>query len=65
MSLTGIIKQVLGPNVDIEFSGATKLPAIYNAIKIPRKGDPDLIVEVAQHLGGNVVRTIAMGHTEG
>ena len=65
MGLTGSIKQVLGPIIDIEFSGATELPAIYNAIKIPRKGESDLIAEVAQHLGGNVVRTIAMGHTEG
>ncbi|MBI4778191.1 F0F1 ATP synthase subunit beta [Candidatus Desantisbacteria bacterium] len=65
MSLTGSIKQVLGPIIDIEFSGEGDLPAIYNAIKIPREGELDLIAEVAQHLGGNVVRTIAMGHTEG
>jgi F-type H+-transporting ATPase subunit beta len=61
----GKIKQVLGPVVDIEFENATELPAIYNAIKIPRDNGEELVVETAQHLGGNVIRTIAMGHTDG
>jgi F-type H+/Na+-transporting ATPase subunit beta len=64
----GRIKQVLGPIVDVEFD-AGKLPAIFNALKISNPGidaRPDnLTLEVAQHLGENTVRTIAMDSTEG
>ena len=63
----GKIKQVLGPVVDVEFG--TELPPIYSAltctnISISEKKD-NLVLEVAQHLGDNVVRTIAMDSTEG
>lgn len=64
----GIIAQVIGPVVDIDFEEG-KLPKIYNSIKIPRKdlsGNEDtLIVEVQQHLGENRVRTVAMDSTDG
>jgi F-type H+-transporting ATPase subunit beta len=66
----GRVVQVMGPVVDIEFERGY-LPAIYNAIKIKHKAqnagerDIDLTVEVAVHLGDNVVRTVAMASTDG
>ncbi|MDR3073436.1 MAG: F0F1 ATP synthase subunit beta [Deltaproteobacteria bacterium] len=63
----GKISQVIGAVVDVEFPGGN-LPNILTALKItnPNNADaPDLICEVAQHLGDNVVRTIAMDATEG
>ena len=64
----GIIRQVMGPVVDVEFADG-KLPAIYNALKVTNKNVNDsewnLVLEVAQHLGDNMVRTIAMDGTEG
>ncbi len=59
---TGEIKQILGAVVDVSFSN--KLPKILNALKI-RHEEKDLILEVAQHLGENTVRTIAMDSTDG
>ena len=64
----GKIVQIIGPVVDIDFSGA-KMPPILSAIRIPRgdganKGD-DLLVEVQQHLGDGRVRTVAMDSTDG
>jgi len=65
---TGKITQVMGPVVDVEFEQGM-LPTIYTALAITNPAindDPDnLIVEVAQHLGDNVVRTIAMDVTDG
>ncbi|MCC7493659.1 MAG: F0F1 ATP synthase subunit beta [Fimbriimonadaceae bacterium] len=62
---TGKVVQVIGPVVDVEFP-AEHLPAIYNAIHIKSKvRDRDLVAEVAQHIGDNVVRTIAMDGTDG
>ena len=64
----GKIIQVIGPVVDIDFSGG-KLPEIMNAVRIPRKNvegiDEDLIVEVQQQLGEDRVRTVAMDSTDG
>jgi F-type H+-transporting ATPase subunit beta len=60
----GTIKQVIGPVVDIEFPEG-ELPAIYTAIKIPRDGNQNLIVEIQQHLGENMVRCVAMDSTDG
>ena len=61
----GRIVQVIGPTVDLEF-GADNLPDILNAIKIRNENqDADLTVEVAQHIGNNVVRCIAMDSTDG
>ena len=64
----GVITQVMGPVVDVEFA-SEKLPAILTALRVTNKfinTNPDnLVLEVAQHLGDNVVRTIAMDSTEG
>ena len=60
----GIVFKVVGPVVDVTFPPG-KLPAIYNALKIERENEKDLILEVAQHLGDNVVRTVAMSSTDG
>ncbi len=64
----GRITQVTGPVVDVEFEQG-KLPTIYTALLISNptiSDEPDnLVVEVAQHLGDNVVRTIAMDVTDG
>ncbi|MFY9940602.1 MAG: F0F1 ATP synthase subunit beta [Desulfobacterales bacterium] len=65
---TGLIKQVMGPVVDVEFEQG-KLPEILTALLISNPAINDeadnLVVEVAQHLGDNVVRTIAMDVTDG
>jgi F-type H+-transporting ATPase subunit beta len=64
----GRIKQVLGAVVDVEFK-AGELPAIYNALRVTNSGINDtqwnLVLEVAQHLGDNTVRAIAMDTTDG
>ncbi len=65
---TGIVKQVMGPVVDIEFPPG-KLPNILNALKLTNafisKAEENLTVEVSQHLGENTVRCIAMDVTDG
>ncbi len=60
----GKITQVISAVLDIKFS-AGNLPEIYEAIKIQTKDNETLVVEVAQHLGDDTVRCIAMGPTEG
>lgn len=59
----GVVSQVMGPVVDVRFEEGG-LPAIYNALTIP-KGDKTLTVEVAQHIGDNTARCIAMSSTDG
>ncbi|MGL4953364.1 MAG: F0F1 ATP synthase subunit beta [Culicoidibacterales bacterium] len=59
----GKVVQVIGPVLDIQFEQG-QLPAMRNAIEISYKGEK-LVVEVAQHIGDNIVRAIAMGATEG
>jgi len=61
----GKVLQVLGPVVDVEFM-PDQLPEIYNAIviKVPEQ-NLNITVEVAQHLGNNTVRTVAMSSTDG
>ncbi|TWG53135.1 F0F1 ATP synthase subunit beta [Aminobacter sp. J44] len=59
---TGRIHQVIGAVVDVAFDG--ELPAILNALETDNQGNR-LVLEVAQHLGENIVRTIAMDATEG
>jgi F-type H+-transporting ATPase subunit beta len=61
-NLVGSITQVMGPVVDVQFSG--DLPAILNALVTDNEGRR-LVLEVAQHLGENMVRTIAMDSSEG
>ena len=59
----GAVSQVMGPVVDVRFENG-QLPAILNALTIPI-GDRTLTVEVAQHVGDNTVRCIAMASTDG
>ncbi|QLA15181.1 F0F1 ATP synthase subunit beta [Desulfolutivibrio sulfoxidireducens] len=63
----GKIVQVIGAVIDVEFPEG-KLPSILNALDVKNTNNvyaPDLVVEVAQHLGDNVVRCIAMDSTDG
>jgi F-type H+/Na+-transporting ATPase subunit beta len=64
----GKVTQVLGPVVDVEFPPGD-LPEIYTALKVTNpslgKEEENLVLEVAQHLGENTVRTIAMDSTDG
>lgn len=59
----GIITQIVGPVVDITFTGG--VPALKNALHITRKEGGLLTLEVAQHLGFNDVRAVAMSSTDG
>jgi F-type H+/Na+-transporting ATPase subunit beta len=61
----GTIVQVIGPVVDVRFEGE-ELPKIYNALKIiDKERNINLTCEVAQHLGNNTVRSIALDTTDG
>ncbi len=67
----GKIAQIIGPAVDVEFEPG-HLPEIYNALKVKRPeyqralyGEDDIVLEVAQHLGENTVRTVSMHPTDG
>ncbi|HPF14544.1 MAG TPA: F0F1 ATP synthase subunit beta, partial [Planctomycetota bacterium] len=61
----GSVAQIFGPVVDVRFEHG-KLPAIYNAVTLVDKSkDIDIVLEVAQHLGNDVVRCIAMASTDG
>ena len=62
MALKGKVTQVIGAVVDVQFEDG--LPAILNALTTDNNGNK-LVLEVAQHLGENTVRTIAMDATEG
>ncbi len=61
----GIIKQIIGPVVDVEFN--EDLPDIYNALEIKMSDEKaeKQILETQQHIGDNQVRTVAMGSTDG
>ena len=62
---TGKVLEVVGPVVDVRFPTG-ELPNIYNAIKIEEQArDIDITIEVAQHLGDDVARCIAMASTDG
>ena len=63
MPNTGKITQIIGAVLDIKFTEG-HLPSIYEAIHITRKNGELLVVEVAQHLGDETVRCIAMGPTD-
>ncbi len=60
---TGAVIQIMGPVLDIRFPDG-KLPELLAAIEIPH-GDNTIVAEVAQHIGDNVVRCIAMSSTDG
>ncbi len=59
----GTVVQIMGPVLDIRF-GEDQLPSLLNAIEVPN-GDKTIVAEVAQHIGDNVVRCIAMSSTDG
>src|SRR5688572_18266218 len=64
----GIIVQVIGPLVDVEFKNTRELPHIYNPLELEYDVNgtaTKLTLEVQQHLGENWVRSIAMSSTEG
>ncbi|HCL04073.1 MAG TPA: F0F1 ATP synthase subunit beta [Lachnoclostridium phytofermentans] len=60
----GKITQIIGAVLDIKFEEG-KLPEIYDAVKIKKNDGDTLVVEVAQHLGDDTIRCIAMGPTDG
>ncbi len=62
---TGIVNQIIGAVVDVKFD-EDKMPAIYNALEVQiGQTDKKVVLEVQQHLGEGVVRTVAMSSTEG
>lgn len=66
MSNIGKVAQVIGPVVDVSFTGDNaQLPKIYDALYIDRADGNRLVLEVQQHLGENMVRAIAMDSTDG
>ena len=60
----GKISQIMGAVVDVSFEDG-QMPNILNALSIERNDDKPLILEVAQHLGDSIVRTVAMDSTDG
>jgi len=62
----GYIKQIIGPVVDVSFSGKdSKLPEILSALEVTRASGEKIILECQKHLGEDSVRTVAMDSTEG
>ena len=63
---TGKVSQIIGPVVDVEFSGKNNtLPKIYDALEIKKADGSKLILEVQSHIGEETVRTISMDSTDG
>lgn len=60
----GLITQVIGPVIDVEFKSGV-LPEIYDAIKIIKDDGTYIIAEVQQHIGENKIRSVAMSSTDG
>ena len=66
MANIGRITQVIGPVVDVSFSGeSSKLPNILDALEVIKENGQRIVLEVQQHLGEDRVRTISMDSTEG
>ena len=62
----GYVSQVIGPVVDVSYSkDTTTLPRIHDALKLYRQDGKVLVLEVQQHIGENIVRTVAMDSTDG
>ncbi len=64
VQVKGKIVQVVGPIVDVEFSNE-HLPELLTALKVNLGDNKSLVLEVAQHIGDDIVRTVSMGPTEG
>jgi F-type H+-transporting ATPase subunit beta len=69
MKTTGTIKRIIGPVIDVDFGNEKEnLPEIYTALEVTRDMDGQqkkIILEVEQHLGGGLVRSVAMDTTDG
>ena len=62
----GKVSQIIGPVVDVEFSGENNsLPKIYDALEIKKEDGSKLVLEVQSHIGEETVRTISMDSTDG
>ena len=64
MANIGKIVQVIGPVLDVKFDGEKSLPNLLNALVI-KHGDKEIVAEVAQHVGDDTARCIAMSSTDG
>ncbi|MBT6691210.1 F0F1 ATP synthase subunit beta [Candidatus Parcubacteria bacterium] len=62
MENKGLVKQIIGPVVDVYF--AKNLPKINDALEV-KKGDSKIVLEVQKHMGDNMVRAVSMGSTDG
>lgn len=62
--IIGKVTQIIGAVLDVKFSEG-QLPELNDAVKITRSDGTELTIEVAQHLGDDTVRCIAMGPTDG
>lgn len=63
--ITGKVAQIIGPVVDVVFSGDAELPKIYDSLEIKKQDGSLLVLEVQSHIGENTVRTISMDSTDG
>ncbi len=61
----GVVHAVIGPVVDVAFPAEGAIPAINHELNVRREGASDITLEVARHIGGGVVRCIAMQSTDG
>ncbi len=61
----GMIIQIVGVVIDVEFADGITLPAINDALHVPRDDKSTLVLEVAQHLDQHTVRTVALASTDG
>ena len=62
----GTVSQIIGPVVDVTFSGDdNSLPKIYDSLEITKSDGNKLILEVQSHIGENTVRTVSMDSTDG
>jgi F-type H+-transporting ATPase subunit beta len=65
MKTTGTIKRIIGPVIDVDFGEENQnLPDIYTALEVAN-GNKKIILEVEQHLGGGIIRSVAMDTTDG
>ena len=62
---TGIVSQIIGPVIDVEFEIGSKLPNIYDSLTLNKPDGSELILEVQSHIGESTVRTISMDSTDG
>ena len=62
----GTVTQVIGPVIDVSFEGGKdNLPPIYTSLKVERDNGEELVLEVEQHIGEDIVRCVAMESTDG